>query len=410
MADSEEIKKTSARNVAIAAADDFGWGKIIKASEIFRLRPVAKKDVGLAASKLFNLMLGVAAVGRFEDKLYSIAKRDIRRSHKGNERIDDIVLELQTTIYTAPVLSPRGKKAVFRAALVSSTITEDDISDDSLIYFRLPPDLLRIYDRDTQYSELHGPTLVKFDSQYALRLYEIGRMMAKREHPRMRVTPEELRDMLRVPESSYRNNWDGLYKKALLVAVNEVNHTAEDFLVQVPENEIRRSGRKVMSLLIQFMKKSPAQQEAARKEAAASEVGRRVRRNGTAEVVVDELERLTADDLPFMSDIPLSKENVRDAEPPPKFKKPKQPPAKAAPKGPQPKTSPRLPKVAEPAGPLVMDLLASQYLETLDDDSLSDWHAIAIDNGAPAETPMLPTMPWARWVVDELDKVGRLGR
>ncbi len=278
-------KPLKTKEVAVAAADDFGWEKIIKAAELVRLRPLTNKDVGLAASKTFNLMLNVAAQARFEDRLYTIPKRDIRRSHKSNEHIEDILIELQSTLYETEVKSPRGRPARLKTPLVSTTVDEIDDADDSLLYFRFTPELLKLYGSSTQYAELHGPTLIKFDSVYALRLYEIGRQMVGRKHPRMRLTVPELRELLRVPAGVYRD-WTDLYRKTIGKAVAEVNQLA-DFVVVMPPNEVKRSGRKVVSIELQFWEKPGLDAAQAASERQRHSAGRRARRTNSVEDIAE---------------------------------------------------------------------------------------------------------------------------
>src|SRR3546814_3829903 len=51
-------------------------------------------------------------------------KADIRRGHKGNERISDMLEELHRTLFAVDDKSWRGKKATLRFSLISSSREE----------------------------------------------------------------------------------------------------------------------------------------------------------------------------------------------------------------------------------------------------------------------------------------------
>jgi hypothetical protein len=257
---STAVRKTTTE-VAIAAHRDHGLEKIIKAAELVRARPAKSRTLSLLASKCLNLMLGVAGGEGFVDKMYSIPKKELRRAHKGNERLPAMLEELQTTLFKLDVLSPRGKPAILTAVLLSSTIDElDDQTDDSLVYFRFTLEFIAIHKHSNLWAALSARIMLGFDSVYALRLYEIGCQMVGRADPTIRVMVPELRELLHVPPGKLVR-WPDLRRYALDAAITEVNELAH-FTVLVPENRIRRSGRKVVSLEIQFWKKPNTEPEA----------------------------------------------------------------------------------------------------------------------------------------------------
>jgi hypothetical protein len=292
---SGKIQKTTA-DVAIAAHRDFGLEKIIKAAELIWARPAKGRSLGLAASKTLNLMLGVAGSDGFQDRMYSIPKKDIRRSHKSNEHIPGILEELHTTLFRLETVSPRGKPAVFTAPLLSSTIVEiDDQDDDALIYFQFTPAFIAIHKDSRLWAALSGPIMIRFDSAYALRLYEIGCQLVGRHDPTMRLTVPELRELLQVPAAKY-TDWANLRRKTLDAAVAEVNQLAP-FVVTVPEDRIRRSGRKIVGLELRFFLKPDDEAADAARERNRHSAGRRARREGTVEDVVEPMALTSPEDL-----------------------------------------------------------------------------------------------------------------
>jgi Initiator Replication protein len=289
--------KTTAE-VAIAVHRDYGLEKIIKAAEVIQARPAREKALGLAASKALNLMLGVAGGSGFEDKMYSLPKKELRRSHKSNEHIPNILDELHTTLFRLETVSPRGKPAIMRAPLLTSTFDElDDQDDNSLVYFRFTSEFLAVHRDSRLWAAISGPIMIGFDSLYALRLYEIGCQMVGRHNPVLALTVPELRELLRVPSGKYRD-WTDLRRKTLDAAVSEINQLA-DFNVLVPEDRIRRSGRKIISLELRFMAKRNNESEAAAHEREISKIGRRARRESRVDQIVFP-DNPSADDLALL--------------------------------------------------------------------------------------------------------------
>jgi plasmid replication initiation protein len=74
-----------------------------------------------------------------------------------------------------------------------------------------------------------------------------------RHNPVLALTVPELRELLRVPQGKYRD-WTDVRRFTLDKAIAEINQLA-DFDVILPEERIRRSGRKVISLELRFLAK-----------------------------------------------------------------------------------------------------------------------------------------------------------
>src|SRR3954463_6627350 len=108
--------------VAKAAATDYGFDKIIKAAELIRCVPAEGRTLSLPAMKAFNLMLSTVGAGGFEDRLYTISKRMLRGSHESNDRLPDILDELQRTLFRFAVVLPDGEPAVMTVALLAARI------------------------------------------------------------------------------------------------------------------------------------------------------------------------------------------------------------------------------------------------------------------------------------------------
>jgi hypothetical protein len=227
--------------------------RVTKPSEIVSASPIEGKTLSLPAVKCYNLMLGIAQAAGFADQDYCISKHELRRSHKSNERLDGLLNELHSIVLEMRCNSPRGKPATLRTPLLSATIHEDD-EDDGNVYFSFPPKLIKIIEESDQWSILLAQVMVGFKSLYALRLYEYGCGYYKRDEPFWWMTPDELRKSFSVPDKTY-DNWAILRLKVLDAAIKEVNTLAEEFEVDLPEDKIRRHGRKVVKFCLVFKAK-----------------------------------------------------------------------------------------------------------------------------------------------------------
>ena len=100
-------------------------------------------------------------------------------------------------------------------------------------------------------------------------------------------SPADLRAILGVPEDAYRD-WTDLRRRVLDAAIAEVNQLAP-FVVSIPERGgIKRQGRKVLWIRLEFWEKQDADKEAAVRELGRSRVGRKARRRGTVETIAQE--------------------------------------------------------------------------------------------------------------------------
>jgi plasmid replication initiation protein len=114
----------------------------------------------------------------------------------------------------------------------------------------------------------------------------------------MTLTVSELRELLHVPNRSYQD-WANLRRKTLDAAVAEVNQLAH-FNVVVPDDRIRRSGRKVIGLELRFFLKPDTEAAKAAKERDRHSTGRRARREGTVEDVVESMALTGPEDLALL--------------------------------------------------------------------------------------------------------------
>src|SRR3954453_19610013 len=82
-----------------------------KPGNLVEVRFVRGQSLSLTASRLLALMILTASGDAWRDVSHRMRKSDIRRGHKGNERIVDMLEELHRTLFAEDDKSWRGKRA-----------------------------------------------------------------------------------------------------------------------------------------------------------------------------------------------------------------------------------------------------------------------------------------------------------
>jgi hypothetical protein len=273
--------------VAHEARANFEGDEIVKAKELIEVRYAKGQSLSLPARKVLNLLIGKAAGDAWKPGSHVITKRELRGSHKGNERLPAILDELMTTTFKLAVTSRRGLPAVLTAALLAWNIEETSETDDAIIEFEFTGPARKALRESNQYAIMNRAAVLSFDSKYAVTLYEMGCQRWQKRDVTWEGTPDDLRSMLGVPNSTYRD-WTDLRRRVIDQAIQEVNHLAP-FVVAIPERGgIKRQGRKVVGIRLEFWEKEDADKQEAAKELERSRVGRKARRKGSVETIAQE--------------------------------------------------------------------------------------------------------------------------
>ncbi|KIT14720.1 replication initiation protein [Jannaschia aquimarina] len=145
----------------------------------------------------------------------------------GDERFDTV-----TSIFSASV--PRkGKRG-------------------SDLHFWFPEPLIPIIREPLRFARLRVHFLIKLSGKYAVTLYEILEGFANRRDGECRVTIEELRQWLKVPEGSY-DDWRDFRKRVLHPAIKQINDDPLGAGFTVGYEPIRK-GRKIGEIVFQLTK------------------------------------------------------------------------------------------------------------------------------------------------------------
>lgn len=256
--------------------------EIVKAGELVEARFARGVSPSAAARKALALLIQAAAGDAWKPGPHSITKRELRGSHKGNERLDAVMDELQGTLLRVETAAPDGRSAVLVAPVVAYRVEHRGDDDMARLWWEFTEPARRAMQGSDYFAALNRGTLLAFEGRYAVTLYERGCLLAGRREPRWRGTVDELREILGVPVGKYRD-WGDIRRFVVEPACAEVNQLA-DF---VAGWEVEHGPRnKVVMVELWFRPKNRHGREVAAHELAASRVGRKARRLDRVERVV----------------------------------------------------------------------------------------------------------------------------
>ena len=256
--------------------------EIVKAGELVEARFARGSSPSAPARKVLALLIQAAAGDGWKPGPHSILKRDLRGTHKGNERLPDILDELQQTLLRIETIAPDGRAAALVAPVIAYRIEHLDDDDGSRVWWEFSEPARRAMQGSDYFAALNRGTLLAFGSRYAVTMYERGCLLAGRRDPRWRGTVAELREVMGVPAGRYRD-WTNIRQKVVEPAVAEVNQIA-DF---VASHRVEYGPRnKVVAVELWFRPKDVPGRNAAAAELNRSRIGRKARRQGTVETVV----------------------------------------------------------------------------------------------------------------------------
>jgi hypothetical protein len=268
-----------ARVVSAKQGDEF-----VKPGDLVEVRFVKGHSLSLTASRLLALMILAAGADAWADMRHRMRKADIRRGHKGNERIGDMLEELHRTLFSEDDLSWRGKKAVTRFPLIQLSreeVDEGGSTDDGWIEWEFTPWARKLIKESESYAVMNRQAVLGFRSNYALRLYELGSLRLHRRQPVWKTDLTELRAGLGIDPDVY-TDFAQLRRKVLDKAKSEIDQLAH-YTVEWTE---RKQGRKVIGVDFLFQSKQAPEQLVAISENERHSSGRRARRDGGAVEVV----------------------------------------------------------------------------------------------------------------------------
>lgn len=279
----KQLPTPGPRTLRVAhAAKQHAGEELVEPRELAEAPFAPGQSPSLSARRTLLLMVATAAAEGFADKVYRLTKRELRQGHESNDRIGALLDEVMAIRFAIPALSSRGRAALLRAHLFDEIAEETDEGDTAWVEFEFSRRARALFEGSTVYAVLNRTALLTFEGKYGITLYQLGCLYAGRRDPTVRLTMPELRQQLGVPEGRY-SDWAQLRRKVLEAAKAEVDQLAH-FQVGIREH---REGRAVRAVTLSFWRKDDASIDAAAAELDRPKVGRRARRGGTAERLVE---------------------------------------------------------------------------------------------------------------------------
>lgn len=278
----DDVSPGRAMRVA-AALKAKGGDEFAKPGSIIEIKFVKGESLSLTASRLLALMILTAGGDAWEDRPHRMRKADIRRGHKGNERISDMLQELHRTLFAVDDRSWRGKKATLLFSLISRSKeeSEEEGGEAGWIEWEFTPDARKLIQASETYAVLNRQAVLGFRSNYALKLYELGALRLHRRQATWRGDMQALRAALGIPPDVYKD-FAQLRRKVLDKAKSEIDQLAH---FRVEWREIRQ-GRTVTELEFRFEPKGAPEVLDTVDELDRHSAGRLARRDGTVEAVM----------------------------------------------------------------------------------------------------------------------------
>ena len=254
-----------------------------KPGNLVEVKFVKGQSLSLTASRLLALMILTAGGDAWRPIAHKMRKADIRRGHKGNERISEMLEELHRTLFAVDDRSWRGRKATRRFSLILSSreeAEEEPGGEAGWIEWEFTPDARRLIQESETYAVLNRQAVLGFKSTYALKLYELGALRIHRRQPTWRGDMVALRAALGIAPEIY-SDFAQLRRKVLERAKSEIDQLAH---FTVEWREVRR-GRTVCEIEFQFLPKDAPAQIVRAEEVERHSGGREARREGRVESI-----------------------------------------------------------------------------------------------------------------------------
>ena len=293
MRDSEEEDQApengeSGRTMRVAQAlSARGGADFVKPGNLVEVRFVKGQSLSLTASRLLALMILTAGGDAWREVPHRIRKADIRRGHKSNERLADMLEELHRTLFAQDDRSWRGRRATQRFSLIlrsKEEIDDEEGGESGWIEWEFTPDARKLIQESETYAVLNRQAVLGFRSSYALKLYEIGALRLHRRIPTWKCDITGLRATLGISPDVYKD-FAQLRRKVLTTAKREIDQLAHFF---VEWTETKR-GRSVAEIEFRFVPKDAPAQLSTAEELERHSAGRAARRDDAVERIVDDL-------------------------------------------------------------------------------------------------------------------------
>lgn len=272
------------KTVQVAADRAYDQTKTVLPAEMAR-GVYMRNAPSLRALKLMHLMLATAGGRMAEDVRHEMCLSDIRRiegmAHHDRESLKPLFEELRAAVLTYD--DPEAMRYTIGGLLDQAVVDyRHELSGNVLVSWFFGRMFRDMAAKSNHWAILDRQTVFHLGSKYSVLLFQHIASLAGMDRISAKTfTIPELRSLLAVPEGKLERFAD-LNRRALQPAIAEINQLSRLILTATP----RKVGRTVASIEIAWaVKDDPSE---AKRELSASQIGRKARRDGTAEGVAPE--------------------------------------------------------------------------------------------------------------------------
>jgi len=237
---------------------------------------------GLAALKLMHLMIGTAGGRMAEDVRHEMRLSDIRKIEGMDNHTRASLIPLFQELAAAVLTHDDPQKMVVTIGGLLDEARIDyrhEISGDLLVTWTFRSTFRRMAAESNHWAILDRQTVFHLGSKYSVLMFQHISSLVNLDRVRAKIfTIPELRAVLGIPEGKL-DRFSNLNQRVIQPAISEINHLSRLTLTATP-NKI---GRTVASVTIAWQVKDDPRM--IKRELAVSKVGRKVRRDGSAEAV-----------------------------------------------------------------------------------------------------------------------------
>ncbi len=269
------------KTTQVAADRDHDQSKTVLPAEVAR-GVYMRNAPSLQALKLMHLMIGTAGGRMADDTIHEIRLSAIRQIEgmKNHDRasLTPLFEELRGAILTHD--NPDKMRVTIGGLLDEAVIDyRHELTGDILVSWAFGRSFRRMAEESNHWAILDRQTVFHLGSKYSVLLFQHIASLAGLRHVQEKTfTLADLRAVLGVTGGKL-DRFADLNRRAIQPSIAEINHLSRLTLTATP-NKI---GRSVVSVTIGWVAKNDP--ITAKREIAGSKIGRKARRDGSAEVV-----------------------------------------------------------------------------------------------------------------------------
>ena len=275
------MKKTT----QIAADRAFDENKTVLPAEVAR-GVYIENPPGAEALKLMHLLIAKAGGRMAEDVRHELRLADIKEIEGMRNHTRTSLRKLFVELAGAVIVfdDTEAQCEIIGGFLDRARLDyRHEISDDLLVAWWFGGAFREMAEKSCHWAILDRQTVFALSSKYSILLFQHIASLVNLNHITSKTfRVDELRSVLGVPEGKIKR-FANLRKDVIQPAIDEINQLSRLTLTATPN----KVGRTVASVTLSWQEKPFDQKKAAKKELDSSKIGRKVRREGAVETVLE---------------------------------------------------------------------------------------------------------------------------